>query len=133
MIRTPIALTLIVALLTSGCASATGQVRTTPPTDVTLLAGYVQRLPVGSRVRARLTSGGSIDGSLMKADDHAIVIQPHTRLPEPPVELTLDRIASVELVSPGGNTGRTVGIAIAASVGGVLAFFLILAAVYAGD
>jgi hypothetical protein len=128
-----VAVGLVASLLASGCAGATRQVRTAPPGDLTLLAGYVQRLPVGSRVRVRLAGGGSVAGSLMKADDRAIVIQPHTRLPEPPVELTLDRIAAVELDAPGGNPGRTAGIAIAAGVGGALAFFLILAAIYAGN
>jgi len=123
---------LVIALVTTGCASATSQVRTQPARDPALLADYVQRLPIGARVRARLEGGGSVNGTLMKADDRAIVIQPHTRIPEAPVELPLDRVAAVEL-DTGTHTGRTVGVAIAASVGGVLAFFLVLAAIYGGD
>jgi hypothetical protein len=99
-------------------------------TDPALLASYVKQLPVGSRVRVGLTSGARIKGALMRTDDREIVVQPRTRLPEPPLRIAMNDIVAVELETNGGNVGKTIGIGFAAGAGGVLAVFLILAAVF---
>jgi hypothetical protein len=102
--------------------------------DQALVASYVKQLPIGSRVRVGLTGGARIKGTLMKANESEIVVQPRTRIPEPPLQITMDRIVAVELETNGnGNLGRTIGVGFAAGVGGALAVFLVLAAIFAGD
>ena len=68
----------------------------------------------------------------MKADSAGIVIQPRTRIPEPPMAIPLDRIASVEL-DKNGSVGKTVAIGIASGAAGVFGAFMILALIFAGD
>jgi hypothetical protein len=96
------------------------------------MAEFVQQLPVGSKVRVERTEGGAIRGTLMKAMADAIVVQKNTRVPEPPVEIALSSVTrvTVEGGGSGASTAKAVGIGVAAGVGGMLAFFAILAAVF---
>lgn len=150
--RPTLALVLSVTLLTSACASAGGGrlhptalenvqrgPRQPPSTsaatarvDPALLVSYITQLRIGSRVRVSLDGGRRLSGTLMKADDQGLVIQPRTRVPEPPVQIALDSILAVELET-NSNVGKTVGAAIAGGVGGALAFFLVMAAIFSGD
>jgi hypothetical protein len=136
--RRTLSLLLCSTLLTSACATTSASrfpssaPATTPRVDPALLGSYVKQLPIGSRVRVSLASGGRLTGTLMKADEQELVIQPRTRIPEQPVAIALDRIVSVEFDSNGG-AGKTVAIGIAAGVGGALAFFLVMAAIFAGS
>ena len=100
-------------------------------TDPALFSSYVKQLPIGSRVRVGLTDGTRVKGTLMKADDREIVVQPRTRVPEPPIQIAMDRVVAVELETNGTNVGKTIGIGFAAGAAGVLSVFLILAAVFA--
>jgi hypothetical protein len=134
-----IAAILCLSLVCSGCASAAGgRLASTPAppasssqrADSALVASYVQQLPIGSRVRVGLTDGTRIKGTLMKAGDRELVVQPRTRLPEPPIQIAMDRVLGVELDTNGTNVGKAIGIGFAAGAGGVLAVFLILAAVF---
>jgi hypothetical protein len=126
------------SVFVSGCATAGGGRMTTAPApasarlDPSLLTSYVKRLPIGSRVRVALTEGRRIKGILMQADDTGIVVQPRTRVPEAPIQIAADRILAVELETNGG-VGKAIGVGIASGVGGALAFFLIMAAIFAGD
>ncbi|MEP6916991.1 MAG: hypothetical protein ABJC89_15165 [Acidobacteriota bacterium] len=129
---------LCAALLCSGCASTSGGRMAAAPVvparvDPALFAAYVTHLPIGARVRVALAGGDTISGTLMKADAGGIVVQPRTRIPEPPMALAADRIARVELDTAGPNLAKTVGIGIASGAGGVFAAFLIIAAIFAGD
>jgi hypothetical protein len=102
--------------------------------DPAVVASYVKQLPIGSRVRVALTGGARVKGTLMNATDREIVVQPRTRIAEPPLQIAMDRIVAVELETAGnGNLGKSIGIGIAAGVGGTLAFFLILAAIFSGS
>lgn len=133
--RKLLALVTIGSLLASGCASAGAprvQTSAATPADPALFASYVKQLPIGSRVRVDLAGGKRIKGTLMKAGDTAIVVQPRTRIPEPPVEVPLATVVAVEL-EQGGGTGRAIGIAAAAGAGAALAVLLVLAAIFAGD
>jgi hypothetical protein len=137
MLRRMIALVLCAASVNVACASAGGMrlqaaKPAIPDRTTALLAEYVKQLPIGSRIRVDLADGHRLKGTLMKTGDTGIVIRPHTRLPEPPLEIALDRIAAVDL-DTGSSVGKTVAIGVAAGVGGVLAFFAILAAIFAGD
>ena len=123
------------SLLAPGCASSgTPRVQTPEsPVDRGLLASYVRQLPIGSHVRVALTDGHSIKGTLMKAGDTSLVVQRHTRVPEPPDELPLANVASVELDTNTGSATRAIWVGVAAGAGSALAVFLILAAIFAGD
>lgn len=130
--RKIVATILTLALLTTGCASASGpRVVATGPQDNHAMADYVQRLPAGSKVRVERTDGQTIRGTLMKATPDAIVVQKNTRVPEPPVEVALGSVARVTLETGGGmSTGKAIGIGIASGVGAFFAILAILAATF---
>ena len=131
MLRRILAVVLSGALVTTGCASASGTRVAQPPQlplDRSMLADYVQRLPAGSRVRVDLTNGQSLRGTLMKATADAIVVQKNTRVPEPPVQIRLEELTRVTLDTGGSNVGKTVAIGIGA---GVAATFGVLALLFA--
>jgi hypothetical protein len=144
MIRQLIALALAAAVASSGCASAGGGARhqsagaryqTTSGQAKTsrtamLLSEYVSQLPIGSKVRVDLFDGHRLHGTLMKADQSGIVVRPRARIPEPPLEIPIDRIIAVDLERESGNIGKSIAIGVAAGVGGVMAVFAILAAIY---
>jgi hypothetical protein len=67
----------------------------------------------------------------MKASDTVIVVQRNTRIPEPPVEISIDQVTRVTIES-GGGTGKAVGIGVAVGVGAFFAVGLILAAIFGG-
>ena len=132
-IRQLTAVTLALALMTSGCASAGRTPVAAAPqagvVDTASMADYVQRLPAGSKVRVERTDGTSLRGTLMKATAGTIVVQKNTRVPEPPVEVPVAQLARVTLNNGGGtSTGKAVAIGIASGVG---AFFAILAIAFA--
>lgn len=138
MTRQTIALTLCAALV-SGCASTRGPrvasgaqsqpAVSRPAADPALMAEYVQKLQLGTRVRVGLVTGKSIKGTLMKATDRAIVVQTRTRFPEPPFELPLTDIVSVAPESSNG-VGRAIGVGVAAGAAASLGVLLLLIAVF---
>jgi hypothetical protein len=129
-------LLLIAALTLSGCAAAASprlQATAgpeTPRTDRALIGEYVQKLPIGSRVRVHMADGRRERGTLMDATAERIVIHPRTRIPEPPQEIPLDRVLAVELETGNGSVGRAIGIGIAAGAGAIVGVMLLLAAIY---
>lgn len=134
LIARTIALTLCAALATSGCAAtAMGAASrgSRSRTDPAVLADYIQRLPAGSAIRVERVSGSTLRGTLMKATDRSVIVQPRTRLPEPAVELSLDEVLSVTPdVSNGSNLGRAIGVGAAAGAGAALTVFVILIAAF---
>jgi hypothetical protein len=138
-LRRAIAMLLVGAVGTAGCAASRARGvtvvqaadRQTAPAGV--LADYVQTLAPGSPVRIGRTNGQTTRGTLMKATDRSLIIQPRTRVPEPPLEIPLADIVSVTPEAPGRtNVGKIIGIAAAAGAGAALGILLILAAIY-GD
>jgi hypothetical protein len=139
----------VVAVTLSGCAPASRlraphvvepaartQTPAATPTALTpaeraLLAEYVQKLPVGSRVRVHLVDGQRRRATLMAASAERLVIQLRTRIPEPPLQVPLERIIAVELEHSNGSVGRAIGIGIAAGAAAILGVMLLLAAIYA--
>jgi len=129
------------SVIASGCATA-GRARmsmstgfqASPPLlpDRELLTAYLKQLPPGSKVRASLTDGSTLRGTLMKATDEGIVIQPRTRIPELPRDVAMDRIRAVELENGGTGVGKAVAIGVAVGVGTFFGVLMLLAAVY-GD
>ena len=139
MVKRAIALLVTVTLTASACATATPRLQTAaaPATrgpDRALIADFVQKLPIGSRVRVYLTDGTRERGTLMDATADRVVVQPRTRIPEAPREIPLDRVLGVDVEnSNGGSVGRAIGIGIAAGAGAFVAVWMILVALYAGD
>ena len=81
---------------------------------------------------AIIADGSTLRGTLMKATDEGIVIQPRTRIPELPRDVPMDRIRTVELETGGTGVGKAVAIGVAVGVGTFFGVLMILAAVY-GD
>lgn len=132
----PVALLLSVALLAPACATLRARDARTPQqrdraaaVDPALMAEYVKQLPIGSRVRVERANGDTLRGTLMKATGEMIVVQKHTRIAEPPVQIAIAELRSVEL-DRGSNVGRTVAIAVAAGAGATLGVLLLLAAIF---
>ncbi len=138
MLRQTIAVTLSAALL-SGCATAGGarmtmsqQPQSTTPRsaeDQAVLAEYVQKLQPGTRVRVDRANGKAVKGTLMKASAASVVIQPRTRVPEPPIEVPLTDVVAVTPESTNG-VAKTIGIGAAAGAAAALGTILILIAVF---
>jgi hypothetical protein len=132
------AVVICAAIAVSGCATA-GAPRigslAVAPQDATraVLVEYVQKLPPGTAVRIDRAQGGSLRGTLMKATDQSLFVQPKTRIPERIVEVSLDDVLAVTPVTPSGNNlGRAIGAGAAAGAGATLAIFLIIIAAF-GD
>jgi hypothetical protein len=125
-------------LATGGCATSGALSTTTyaPPTGVNttqnVLAEYVQKLPPGTDVRVGRVRGHSMRGTLMKATDQSIFLQPKTRVPEPMVEIPIGDVVEVTPEHRGNSVGRAIGAGAAAGAAATLAIFLIMFAVY-GD
>lgn len=133
-----IAVIVCAALAGSGCAT-TGVPQSVSPSptgdklaDRAVLAEYVQKLPAGSLIKIERTHRRTLRGTLMKATDEALFVQPRTRIAEPAVEIPMDDVISVTLET--SSNGTSIGKAIAAGAvtagGVVLAIFLISIALW---
>lgn len=135
MINRPIALLLIAAIALPGCATTGSRLSTVPRgeahKDPALLAAFVQKLPVGSRIRVHLSDGRRERGMLMDATPQRVVLQRRTRIPEPAVEIPLERVIAIELENTGGGVARAIGLGIATGAGAFLGLMLLFAAIYA--
>jgi hypothetical protein len=58
------------------------------------------------------------------------VVQEHTRVPERPVNIPLSDVARVTLEGKPSSVAKAIGIGVASGVGGTLAVFAILAAMW---
>ncbi len=129
-----LALLMCVTLAAPGCASSgAGRVATMPEQrpDSTVLADYVQKLPLGSPVRVELAGGRTVRGTLINATAQSLVVQARTRIPEPPIEVPLADVLRVTPDSNGGsNLAKIIGAGVAAGVGGALVVFAVLIALY---
>ena len=122
---------------TTGCASAgrTPAAATplrAPVVERGTMADYVQRLPLGSKLRVERNDGTTLRGTLMQASDASIVVQKNTRIPEAPVAIPIGELTRVTPENSGGiGAGKAAAIGIASGVG---AFFALLAIAFAaGD
>jgi hypothetical protein len=126
------------ALGTPGCATArwSASAATLPSApgqqvDPVVMAEYVQKLPPGTTIRVDRVGGKSLRGTLMKATDRSLIVQPKTRIPEPAVEIPLDDVLRVTPeAANGSNIGKAIGIGAAAGAGAALGVILILIAVF---
>lgn len=97
-----------------------------------VLVEYVQKLPPGTDVRVGRVRGSSVRGTLIKATDQSIFIQPKTRVAEPMIEIPIGDVVEVTPQHHGNSVGRAIGAGAAAGAAATLAIFLIMFAVY-GD
>lgn len=121
-----------VMLAVSGCATTGARGVTVVPTaDRAVIAEYVQTLPAGSAIRVQRADGRSVRGTLMKATEQSLVIQPHVRVPEPPLEIPLAEVIAVTPETRGGTSlGKAIAIGAAVGAGATLAVLMIFAAIY---
>jgi len=137
-IRDTIVLALCATLVSTGCATArTPHVNSVSSPDQAgtrrVLIEYTQSLPRGADVRVSRSSGRSLRGTLMKATDQSLVIQPRTRLPEPPVDIPFNDVLEVTPEHHGGTSvAKAIGIGAAAGAAAMLTVLLVMFAVY-GD
>jgi hypothetical protein len=128
-----------VAVAASGCATA-GSTRVASSyigqqgtASRSVLVDYVQKLPPGTLVRVNRAQGHSVRGTLMKATDQSIFVQPKTRLPEGIIEIPVDDLLAVTPEPTNSNgVGRAIGAGAAAGAAAAVAIIFIIIAV-AGD
>ena len=103
---------LILVFSTMGCAArSTASLGAARDGDVTwgeaervaVLRQYVERLPVGGRVRVQTVDGGRWSATLLSADHQRVVLQPRGRLTEPARAIP---IASLQLIEPEAHSGN---------------------------
>jgi type IV pilus biogenesis protein CpaD/CtpE len=121
----------------AGCATAGGpRVAASPQnrriSDPAVLAEYVQKLPPGSAVHVERTNGKALRGTLMKATETLLIVQPRTRIPEPAVEIPLTDVLSVTPEpAGGGNTiAKAIGAGAAAGAAAAVAVFFVILAMF---
>ena len=135
-----VAIVLCAALIASGCASGgyrfavrqQGQAAPRSALDPESIAAFARQVPVGTVVRVRSAGGPTIRGTLLRVTDTMLVVEPRTRIMEPPVELPLDRIIGIEVDQP-NNIGKAVAIGVGTGAAAALGVFLLLLAIVAND
>jgi hypothetical protein len=134
MFTRTVAIVVCLGVAATGCASASGariaRAPEAPLQDRTVLADYVQRIAIGSKVRVERASGQAVRGTLMKATADSIIVQRNTRVPEQPLDIPLSDVARVSLDGD-SSPGRSIGIGIAAGSASALGVFLTLLALFA--
>lgn len=131
---------LAVALAAPGCAATqrprlqTSSASTRSTADARVLAEFAQQLPPGARVRATVSGNRTIRGTLLKATDTSVFIQPRARIAEPVAEIPLGELVAIEQEGSNGssNTGKAIAAGAAAGAGAALGIILMLIAI-AGD
>jgi hypothetical protein len=122
------------SVFVSGCATVSGggSAMSVAPRDAAVIASYVRSLPVGSPVRVGLTGGRTLHGTLMRADESVLVVQPKGRIPEPPREVPLAEVVSVDIHRPSG-LGKVIAIGAAAGAAATVGVLMVLWAVLGDD
>jgi len=127
---------LILALSTVGCAARSttphrpardGDLSWSEAERVAVLRQYVERLPVGGRVRVQTVDGARWSATLLSADHERVVLQPRGRLTEPARAIP---IASLQLVEPESHSGssqllKAVAVGVATGVATFMTMLLI--------
>jgi hypothetical protein len=130
------ALVLCCASAVSGCATAGARggraVAAPPSADRAVIADFVRTLPPGTPLKVDRMHGRSVRGTLLKVTPELLIVQGKTRLPEPPIEIPLGDVMRVTPDTGNGNTlAKAIGVGVAVGAGAALAFFMVIAALYA--
>lgn len=120
-------LLLVVAIASSGCASALGPRASVRPVGEREAAdiprSYVEQLPVGRQVEVRLRSGGRFKATYMGVEGDAVRLQRTGRLPVQPQLVPLDDLVVLRLAEHNGSPARAVLVGVLV---GAAAFFGLL-------
>ena len=117
---------LILALSTVGCAARSttahgaardGDVTWGEAERVAVLRQYVERLPVGGRVRVQTVDGARWSATLLSADHERVVLQPRGRLTEPARAIPIASLQLIEPESQGGNNQLVKAVAVGVATG----------------
>ena len=132
-----IALIVIAAIVTSGCAASRAAVTTQPLGGSAhadpAIAAFVRSLPAGSRVRVETSGGHSLRGTLLQVTDAEVAIARHTRIPEPPVHVPLNQVARVTVDTPSGGGARAMAIGAAVGAGAAVGLVWLIALIAIND
>jgi hypothetical protein len=127
-----IVLMVCVGLIAPSCATAqrVRMQRQAPAIQApTVVAEFARQLPPGTRVRATVEGNRKIRGTLLKATDTVIVIQPRTRVAEPPVEVPMNQLLALEQErEEGGHMGKAIAVGAAVGAGAAVGVLFILIA-----
>jgi hypothetical protein len=83
-------------------------------------------IPLGTKVKIQTADGKRLTGTLMGVNETAVTIKRNARQPEPPAEVTFDRIANLERDNGGGiSVAKAIGIGLAAGAGVVVTLIVI--------
>ncbi len=117
---------LILALSTVGCAARSttargpdrdGDVTWGEAERVAVLRQYVERLPVGGRVRVQTVDGARWSATLLSTDHERVVLQPRGRLTEPARAVPFASLQLIEPESQGGNNQLVKAVAVGVATG----------------
>jgi len=111
-----IGIALLAATIAHAAVSASsGRERQPPQAEWKTLA---ESIPIGTEVRIRVADGKSAVVVLMVVDDEGLVVQPATRIPEPPRRVPYDQLRQLEIapkkrtsLSHAAGTGAGIGAA----------------------
>jgi hypothetical protein len=122
---------LVLILMTAlGSGPVFAQTPLAPPPAT--MGEFVRGLQPGTNIKLKLTSGATVKGMLVAADDEAVTVRPKTRIPEPWRRVMLSEIADAELPR-GSMVGKTVAIGAAVGAGAAIGFFFMLVMLYGSD
>jgi hypothetical protein len=139
-----IAVTLAAVLATQGCAATVrgARVHSVAPSgpsgeragseqaraDAADMRKYAQAIPPGTVVVVRTAAGRSFEGALMGAEEEALLLQPRTRVPEPPVRIPYSDVQAIELKPVGRSANGVFWAAFAGGAAGILAVLVTMVA-----
>lgn len=83
-----------------------------------------ESIALGSRVKVHLVDGKHVNGTLMRVDDTSVLVKKNTRMPEPAVTVTFDRIERLERDAGGVSFAKAIGIAAATGAGIMVTLFV---------
>src|SRR5262245_25089020 len=90
-----IAIALVAAML--GHAAVASAAETGHQTTASEWKALADRIPIGTEVRIRVGGEHLFVAVLMVVDDEGVVVQPATRIPEPPRRVLFDQLNQLEL------------------------------------
>jgi hypothetical protein len=89
---------------------------------------YATKLPIGAVVRVRTTDGTRHTGILVRVDEEGIIVEPKTRVPEPPLRVVFQELQQLELKQNGSSLAKAVAIGAAVGAGTFFGVLLLLVA-----
>lgn len=123
------ALAIVATLMLNGAAVGA---QPTVPAPERIAGEFVQRLAPGTSIKLTLSDGKKMSGTLIAAEEDAVMVRPKARIPEGIRRIPVAEIADADIVRP-SPVGRTIAIGAAVGAGAALGFLFVLAYVFGGD